>query len=128
MAVARTDTTDEASSYLAVVPAYNESATIAEVVRALRTQAPRFDTLVIDDGSTDGTDVLAGRAGATVLKLPFNLGIGAAVQTGFVYALEHGYNYLAQVDGDGQHDATELERLIAAMREDRRTWCAARGS
>ncbi len=105
------------SSYLAVVPAYNESATIADVVRSLRRHAPEFDTLVIDDGSTDNTDALASRAGARVVKLPFNLGIGGAVQTGFVYAREHGYDFLAQVDADGQHDPAELPRLIAVMEE-----------
>jgi glycosyltransferase involved in cell wall biosynthesis len=107
----------EGSLYLAVVPAYNESETIADVIRAIREYAPRFDTLVVDDGSTDGTDLLARRAGAQVLRLPFNLGIGGAVQTGFVYAREHGYDFLAQVDGDGQHDSVELERLITAMEE-----------
>ena len=106
------------SLYLAVVPAYNESATIVDVIEALRRDAPEFDTLVVDDGSTDSTDVLARAAGAKVLKLPFNVGIGGAVQTGFVYAREHGYDFLAQVDGDGQHDAEELERLIAAMEEE----------
>jgi glycosyltransferase involved in cell wall biosynthesis len=109
---------NEVPLYLAVVPAYNESATIADVVEALRKHAPRFDTLVVDDGSTDGTDVLAYNAGATVLKLPFNLGIGGAVQTGFVYAREQGYDYLAQVDGDGQHDSVELERLVGTMEEE----------
>jgi glycosyltransferase involved in cell wall biosynthesis len=106
------------SLYLAVVPAYNESATIVDVIEALRRDAPEFDTLVVDDGSTDSTDVLARAAGAKVLKLPFNVGIGGAVQTGFVYAREHGYDFLAQVDADGQHDAEELERLIAAMEEE----------
>lgn len=105
-------------SYLAVVPAYNESATIVDVIERLRKQAPRFDTLVVDDGSTDDTSALASDAGARVIKLPFNLGIGGAVQTGFVYALEHGYDFLAQVDGDGQHDSIELERLIHAMRDE----------
>ncbi len=103
------------SSYLAVVPAYNESATIVGVVEALHKHAPRFDTLVVDDGSTDNTDALASHAGARVLKLPFNLGIGGAVQTGFVYAREHAYDFLAQVDADGQHDAAELQRLVAEM-------------
>ena len=106
------------SLYLAVVPAYNESATITNVVEELRRHAPAFDTLVVDDGSTDDTNVLAHEAGATVLKLPFNVGIGGAVQTGFVYAREHGYDFLAQVDGDGQHDSVELERLIATMEEE----------
>jgi glycosyltransferase involved in cell wall biosynthesis len=107
----------EGPLYLAVVPAYNESETIVAVIEALRECAPRFDTLVIDDGSTDGTDVLARDAGAAVLKLPFNLGIGGAVQTGFVYARERGYDFLAQVDGDGQHDSLELERLVTTMEE-----------
>jgi glycosyltransferase involved in cell wall biosynthesis len=105
----------DGSLYLAVVPAYNESATIVSVVEALRKHAPTFDTLVIDDGSSDDTDVLASSAGAKVLKLPFNVGIGGAVQTGFVYAREHGYDFLAQVDGDGQHDSAELERLVVTM-------------
>lgn len=104
--------------YLAVVPAYNESATIAGVVEALREHAPEFDALVVDDGSSDDTHVLARRAGATVLKLPFNVGIGGAVQTGFVYAREHDYDFLAQVDGDGQHDSLELGRMVAAMQEE----------
>jgi glycosyltransferase involved in cell wall biosynthesis len=107
----------EGSLYLAVVPAYNESETIVAVIEALRERAPRFDTLVIDDGSTDATSALAGEAGAAVLRLPFNLGIGGAVQTGFVYACEQGYDFLAQVDADGQHDSLELERLIEAMTE-----------
>lgn len=101
--------------YLAVVPAYNESATIVGVLESLRRHAPSFDTLVIDDGSTDHTGELANSAGAAVIRLPFNLGIGGAVQTGFVYAREHGYDYLAQVDADGQHDSMELERLVATM-------------
>lgn len=107
-----------ASLYLAVVPAYNESATIAEVIEGIRQNAPEFDTLVVDDGSTDHTHMLAYRAGAKVLRLPFNVGIGGAVQTGFVYARDHGYDFLAQVDGDGQHDSLELERLIATMEGD----------
>jgi glycosyltransferase involved in cell wall biosynthesis len=108
----------DGSLYLAIVPAFNESATIVTVVEALRKYAPRFDTLVIDDGSSDETDVLAFGAGAKVLKLPFNVGIGGAVQTGFVYACEHGYDFVAQVDGDGQHDSMELERLIDVMEEE----------
>jgi glycosyltransferase involved in cell wall biosynthesis len=104
-------------SYLAVVPAYNESGTIASVVDALHDQAPRFDVLVVDDGSTDDTFDRADRAGAKVVRLPFNLGIGGAVQAGFIYARERGYSYVAQVDGDGQHEASELRKLVGAMRE-----------
>jgi glycosyltransferase involved in cell wall biosynthesis len=105
----------EGGLYLAVVPAYNESATIVDVLEALRRHAPAFDTLVIDDGSSDDTNLRAFGAGARVVRLPFNVGIGGAVQTGFVYAREHGYDHLVQVDGDGQHDSAELERLVATM-------------
>ena len=106
------------STFLAVVPAYNEQAAVTGVVRSLQDRAPNFDVLVIDDGSTDETAGHAREAGAAVVKLPFNLGIGGAVQTGFVYALEHGYDYMAQVDGDGQHEPGELGQLIAAMAND----------
>jgi glycosyltransferase involved in cell wall biosynthesis len=104
-------------SYLAVVPAYNESATITDVVAGVREHAPQFDVLVVDDGSTDETATLASSAGARVLRLPFNVGIGGAVQAGFVFAKEHGYDFMAQVDGDGQHDPGQLHKLVAAMRE-----------
>jgi glycosyltransferase involved in cell wall biosynthesis len=109
------------SSYakrLAVVPAYNESATVASVVRAIKARAPGVDVLVIDDGSTDDTRGRAEAAGARVLRHPFNLGIGGAVQSGFVYALDNEYDFMVQVDGDGQHDPGEISRLEAAMRED----------
>jgi hypothetical protein len=100
---------------LAVVPAYNEAATIGKVVRALHEHAPGFDVLVIDDGSTDQTRDIAESLGARALRHPFNLGIGGAVQSGFAFALEHDYDYMVQVDGDGQHDPREIRRLRAAM-------------
>jgi glycosyltransferase involved in cell wall biosynthesis len=105
-------------SYIAVVPAYNEAATVAEVVRTLRTHAPIFDVVVVDDGSTDGTSAVASAAGATVVRLPFNVGIGGAVQAGFTYALEQNYDYMVQVDGDGQHLPDEIDTLIATMAGD----------
>jgi glycosyltransferase involved in cell wall biosynthesis len=98
-----------------VVPAYNEADTIVSVVSALREHAPEFDVLVIDDGSTDDTSRLARAAGARVVRPPFNLGIGGAVQTGFVFAREAGYDLMVQVDGDGQHDPQELAKLLEAM-------------
>ncbi|MEA2145335.1 MAG: hypothetical protein QOG59_922, partial [Solirubrobacteraceae bacterium] len=98
-----------------MVPAYNEAGAITHVVRALRERAPGFDVIVVDDGSTDDTAHRAGAAGAAVVRLPYNLGIGGAVQTGFVYALDHGYDFMAQVDGDGQHEPAELAVLLDAM-------------
>jgi glycosyltransferase involved in cell wall biosynthesis len=106
------------STHLAVVPAYNEAETVGDVIAALRRHVPAFDILVIDDGSTDHTGRIGARAGATVVRHPFNLGIGGAVQTGFVYALERGYSYMVQVDGDGQHCAEEVDKLLGAMRAD----------
>lgn len=105
---------------LAVVPAYNEARTVGSVVRSLREHAPQFDVLVVDDGSTDRTAERAERAGARVLRLPFNVGIGGAVQAGFAFARENGYRSLVQVDGDGQHDPLEIRRLEAAMDADPR--------
>jgi glycosyltransferase involved in cell wall biosynthesis len=96
---------------LAIVPAYNEQASIARVVAELHEHAPGFDVLVVSDGSTDATVATARGAGAQVLTLPFNLGIGGAVQAGYLYAVEHGYQLAVQVDGDGQHDPRSLARL-----------------
>ena len=107
-------------SYLAVVPAYNEEGTVAGVVEAIRERAPDYDVVVVDDGSTDATARVAEEAGARVVRHPFNLGIGGAVQSGFTYALEHDYERLVQIDGDGQHDPGELTRLSEAMAADPR--------
>jgi glycosyltransferase involved in cell wall biosynthesis len=106
------------SRYLAVVPAWNEAATIERVVAELREQAPEYDVLVIDDGSTDSTARIAAGTGARLLRHPFNLGIGGAVQSGFRFALDNDYDYLVQVDGDGQHDPREIRRLAEEMRRD----------
>lgn len=100
---------------LAVVPAYNEAPTVGRVIRSLAEHAPHFDVLVVDDGSTDRTAELAERAGARVLRLPFNLGIGGAVQAGFAFARDNDYRLLVQVDADGQHDPQEIRRLERAL-------------
>jgi hypothetical protein len=100
------------------VPAYNEAATVGRVVHQIHELVPGLDVVVVDDGSTDATSEVATRAGARVIRHPFNLGIGGAVQTGFSYALENGYDYMVQVDGDGQHDPGEIAKLYAAMEED----------
>jgi glycosyltransferase involved in cell wall biosynthesis len=102
------------------VPAYNEGTTIAGVVRGLHEHAPGFDVLVIDDGSTDSTQLVAEHEGAQVIKHPFNLGIGGAVQTGFQYARDHGYSYMVQIDGDGQHDPGQIGLLERAMQKNPR--------
>ena len=100
---------------IAIVPAYREERAIGSVVTEIRAAGLGFDVVVIDDGSPDGTSAAAFAAGAAVVRLPFNLGIGGAVQTGFKYALEHGYGLAVRVDGDGQHDPTELRKLIAPV-------------
>ena len=108
------------SACLAVVPAYNEEATVGTVVGALQRQVPQFDVVVVDDGSTDATGKCAADAGARVLRLPFNLGIGGAVQAGFKYADDNDYDYMVQVDADGQHDPAEISKLFAVINgEDR---------
>jgi glycosyltransferase involved in cell wall biosynthesis len=103
---------------LAVVPAYNEAACVGEVVRSLHREADDFDVLVVDDGSTDNTAAAASEAGARVVRHPFNLGIGGAVQTGFTYAQDNGYDYLVQVDADRQHDPREIALLQRMMIEE----------
>jgi glycosyltransferase involved in cell wall biosynthesis len=100
---------------LAVIPAYNECACVGHVVQELQRSAPSFDVLVVDDGSTDPTSTVAKKAGARVVRHPFNLGIGGAVQTGFTYAQQHEYDYLVQVDGDRQHDPAQIAQLERAM-------------
>ena len=99
---------------LAIVPAFNERESIAAVIRDLRAQT-NVAVVVIDDGSGDGTAARAVEAGARVITLPFNLGIGSAVQTGYMAAQDGGYDVAVQVDGDGQHPASEIGRLIEAV-------------
>jgi glycosyltransferase involved in cell wall biosynthesis len=103
---------------LAIVPAFNEAEAIAGAVAAIHEQAPDFDVLVIDDGSADETARRAHSAGAEVLRLPFNLGIGGAMQSGYIYALEHGYDVAVQVDGDGQHDPSHIRDLLECLHSD----------
>jgi len=100
---------------IAVVPAYNEQGAIGAIVDEIRAFDASFDVVVIDDGSTDATAAVAAEHGATVVTLPFNLGIGGAVQTGFKYALEHDYELAVRLDGDGQHDPAELPKLLAPV-------------
>lgn len=103
---------------VAVVPAFDEEGAIGSVVGEIRAFDPAIDVVVVDDGSTDETAANARAAGAAVVRLPFNLGIGAAVQTGFRYALEHGYDVAVRLDGDGQHDPLELPKLLEPLSRD----------
>jgi glycosyltransferase involved in cell wall biosynthesis len=112
VALTAADAHFEAPRCLAIVPAFNEAATIAEVVSELRDFDLALEVLVVDDGSTDITSAVAEAAGARVLRLPINLGIGGAVQAGYLYAFERGFDLAVQVDGDGQHDPKELGRLL----------------
>jgi glycosyltransferase involved in cell wall biosynthesis len=100
---------------IAVVPAFNEQQNVGRVIEEIRAFDPGLDIVVVDDGSVDATAAVARQHGATVLVLPFNLGIGGAVQTGFRYAFEHEYDLAVRVDGDGQHDPAQLDRVIAPV-------------
>lgn len=104
------------SKFLAIVPAFNEAGAIAATVADIGAHAPDFDVVVVDDGSSDDTAERALQAGASVIRHPFNLGIGGAVQSGYQYAVEHGYQVAVQVDGDGQHDARCIHDLLAHLR------------
>jgi glycosyltransferase involved in cell wall biosynthesis len=97
---------------LAIVPAFNEEVSVGRVIDEIRAFDPGFEIAVIDDGSIDRTAGVAADRGAYVIRLPFNLGIGGAVQTGFRFAFEHGFDVAVQVDGDGQHDPAELSKIL----------------
>jgi glycosyltransferase involved in cell wall biosynthesis len=97
---------------IAIVPAYNEAGNIGRVVDELRAFDAGLDVVVVSDGSVDSTAAVAAEHGAHVVSLPFNLGIGGAVQTGFRYAWENGYELAVRCDGDGQHDPAELPKVL----------------
>jgi glycosyltransferase involved in cell wall biosynthesis len=103
---------------VAIVPAYNEEACVAQVIDEIRAFDPDFEIVVVDDGSGDRTAAVSERRGAQVVRLPFNLGIGGAVQTGFRYAFEHGFELAVRVDGDGQHDPSQLGLLLGPVLAD----------
>lgn len=102
---------------LIIMPAYNEAEVVASVVAEVRAALPEATVLVVNDGSTDETGARAAGAGAVVLDLPINLGIGGAVQAGYRYAAERGYRVAVQVDADGQHPAGEIAKLLERLDE-----------
>ena len=107
------------SSTLIIMPAFNESPNLSAVFADLRAFGGNFDWLVVDDASSDDTADVAKSFGAKVLTLPLNMGVGGAVQAGYIYAWENGYDFAIQFDGDGQHRAKHLTELLAPVRDGR---------
>lgn len=104
---------------LIIIPAYNEEESITEVVGRLTSQLSSCDYLIINDGSRDSTLEICEEQHFQYLNLPINLGIGGAVQTGYIYAKRHGYDIAVQMDGDGQHDITYLDHMLKPLLEDK---------
>ncbi len=101
---------------LVILPAYNEEEAIGPVLARLRAELPGYDVVVIDDGSTDRTaDIVRATPGVTLLRLPYNLGIGGAMQTGYKYAARHRYDVAVQCDSDGQHPIARIPELVARV-------------
>ena len=104
---------------IAIVPAFNEEGSLGAVLAEIHAAEPELEVVVVNDGSTDGTARVAAAAGVAVVNLPFNVGIGGAVQTGYQYALEHGFELAIQVDADGQHDPREIDQVVRPILEGR---------
>ncbi len=102
---------------LIIVPAWNEEQNVGNTVREILDLGAGYDIVVVDDGSTDDTAQRAEEAGATVLVLPFNMGVGGAMRTGFTYAKRNGYGRAIQVDADGQHNPRDIARVLEGLRE-----------
>ncbi|WP_309076184.1 glycosyltransferase family 2 protein [Paenarthrobacter sp.] len=100
---------------LVIMPAWNESESIGNTIREVYEFGPTCDVLVVDDGSRDNTAQVARDAGATVLQLPFNMGVGGAMRTGFKYAKNNGYSRVIQVDADGQHDPRDIKAVLDGL-------------
>ncbi|MCR4440816.1 MAG: glycosyltransferase family 2 protein [Peptococcaceae bacterium] len=105
------------SRILVVIPAYNEEENIAGVIVQVKRSLPGGDILVVNDGSVDRTGEAARKEQVMVLDLSNNLGIGGALQTGYKFALKHGYDIVVQIDGDGQHSSSEIPAMIKALQD-----------
>jgi glycosyltransferase involved in cell wall biosynthesis len=105
----------ESTRVLVVLPALNEARSVGSVVRDVRGRYPHYDVLVVDDGSIDHTAREAAEAGAMVCELPFNLGVGGAMRTAYKFAERNGYQVVVQVDADGQHDPSYIEKLVDGL-------------
>ncbi len=114
---AHRESTEQTSRPLVLIPACNEAGRIEAVLDGLHALPRELEIVVVDDGSTDDTLACARAHGATVLRHPFNLGYGAALQTGYQYARQQGYQQLIQMDGDGQHDPESVQTLLEALDE-----------
>lgn len=102
---------------LVIIPAFNEEGNLEKTINDIKTNAPDFDYVIINDCSTDKTLEMCRRHGFSYLNLPVNLGIGGAVQTGYRYAYYHGYDIAVQFDGDGQHSAAHLKDMVSTLEE-----------
>lgn len=102
---------------LVIMPAWNESESIGNTIREIYEFAPSCDVVVVDDGSRDNTAEVARSTGATVLQLPFNMGVGGAMRTGFKYAKKNGYSQVIQVDADGQHDPRDIKAVLEGLKD-----------
>jgi hypothetical protein len=109
---------DRHSDTLVFLPAWNEEESLPAVLDELRAELPAADVLIVDDGSTDGTARVARAGRAAIASFDANRGLRAAIATGYMYALEHGYAYCGRADADGQHPASELRRLLERVRAD----------
>lgn len=101
-----------------IIPAYNEEKGLPSLIRNIRNHVSDVDILVVDDGSRDRTARVAEKAGALAIRLPFNMGYGAALQTGFKYALRKRYRYVIQMDADGQHDPASIKTLLDEVKKE----------
>lgn len=103
------------SKTLIVIPAFNESAVLGSVLNDIKQHLPDLSYLVVDDGSRDNTHLVAEQEDVTVLRLPFNLGVGAAMRLGFIYAVENQFDNVIQIDADGQHNPADVPSLLSQL-------------